>query len=68
MVASYTLGNANLNYGDGKQIRGCLGLGTEGDFLGRGTREFLEVKILYLDCGGDYTGIYICRIFSSCIF
>lgn len=30
MDASYTLGNANLNYGDGKQVRGCLGLGAEG--------------------------------------
>lgn len=68
MVASYTLGNANLNYGDGKRVRGCLGLGAEGDVLGSGTREFLEVMSLYLDCGGGYTGIYICQIFSSCIF
>lgn len=60
--------NANLNDGDRKQIRVCLGLGAERDLLESGTRELLEEKILYLDCSGDYTGIYVCQIFSSCIF
>lgn len=49
------------------QIRGCLGLRVEGDFLGRDTKELCRVgEDLYLDCGSGYTGVYICQNSSNC--
>lgn len=62
-----TLKNTNVNYSDGKQIRGCMGLRVDGDFLGRYTKGLCKgAEDLYFDCGSGYTGVYFCQNSSNC--
>lgn len=40
---------------------GCLGMGEGGEGgVSKGYKETLGVMGHYLDCGGDFMGVYVC--------